>query len=172
MTAEVIVLRIIHILGGVFWVGGMMFMSFFLMPVLAGMGPAAAPVMSGFNQRKFPVIMPIVALLVILSGLRLLMIASANFGASYFQSPVGRTFSTAGGLAIVAFIFGVTLVRPAMMKTVALGQQLGTAQDDATRSRIVAELAATRKRGATGNTIVLTLLLLAALGMAVARYMG
>jgi uncharacterized membrane protein len=172
MTAEVIVLRIIHILGGVFWLGGMMFMSFFLMPVLAGMGPAAAPVMAGFNQKKFPVIMPIIALAVILSGLRLLMIASANFGASYFQSPVGRAFSMAGGLAILAFIFGMALVRPAMMKTVALGQQLGSAQDDGTRSRIVAELAATRKRGETGNMIVLTLLLLAALGMAVARYLG
>jgi uncharacterized membrane protein len=172
MTAEVIVLRIIHILGGVFWVGGMMFMSFFLMPVLAGLGPAAAPVMGGLNQKRFPIVMPIVALLVILSGLRLLMIASANFGASYFQSAVGRTFSMAGGLAIVAFIFGMALVRPAMMKTVALGQQMGSAQDDATRSRIAAEMAATRKRGATGNMIVLTLLLLAALGMAVARYLG
>jgi hypothetical protein len=172
MTAEVVVLRAIHILGGVIWVGGMSIMAFFVMPVLAGIGPAAGPVMAGLNQKKFPVIMPIVALVTILSGLRLLMIASANFNTGYFQSAVGRTFATAGGLAIVAFVFGVALVRPAMMKSVALGQQLAGATDDATRTRLGAEMAATRKRGATGNVIVLVLLLLAALGMAIARYMG
>jgi hypothetical protein len=172
MTAEVIVLRIIHLGGGIIWVGGMTIMAVFIMPVLAGLGPGAGPVMAGINQKKFPVIMPIIALLTILSGLRLLMIDSANFGGAYFQSPVGRTFSIAGGLAILAFVAGMTMVRPAMMKAVALGQQMAAATDDATRSRIAAEMAVSRKRGGTGNTIVLILLLLAALGMAVARYMG
>ena len=172
MTPEVIVLRIIHVGGGIVWVGGMTIMAVFIMPVLAGLGPAAGPVMAGINQKKFPGVMPIIALLTILSGLRLLMIDSANFAGSYFQSPVGRTFSIAGGLAIVAFAVGMTLVRPAMMKAGALGQQMSAASDDATRQRIAADMAATRKRGATGNVIVLVLLLLAALGMSVARYMG
>ncbi|HET9426134.1 MAG TPA: hypothetical protein VFO55_12235 [Gemmatimonadaceae bacterium] len=172
MSAEVMVLRVIHLLGGIFWVGGMMFMTFFLMPVLAGLGPAAAPVMGGLNQKRFPIVMPIVALLTILSGLRLLMIMSASFGAGYFQSPVGKTLSMAGGLAIVAFVFGLAIVRPAMMKSVALGQQMAAASDDASRSRIAGEMASTRKRGAMGNVIVLVLLLLSALGMAVGRYTG
>jgi hypothetical protein len=172
MHAEVVVLRLIHILGGITWVGGMTIMAVFIMPVLAGLGPAAGPVMAGINQKKFPVVMPIIALLTILTGLRLLMIDSANFAGAYFQSPVGRTFATAGGFAILAFIFGVTLVRPAMMKAVSLGQQMASASDDAGRSRIAGEMAIARKRGATGNAIVLVLLLLAALGMATARYMG
>jgi len=172
MHAEIIFLRLIHILTGVVWVGGMTLMALLIMPVLAGAGPAAGPVMSGINQKKFPVIMPIIALLTILSGLRLMMIDSANFGAGYFGSPVGRTFATAGTLAIIAFLFGVSIVRPAMMKALALGQQMAGAADDATRSRITAEMTAVRKRGATGNMIVLVLLLLAATGMAVARYMG
>jgi uncharacterized membrane protein len=172
MHAEVVFLRLIHILGGVTWVGGMTIMAVFIMPVLAGLGPAAGPVMIGINQKKFPVVMPIIALLTILSGLRLLMIDSANFQGAYFQSPVGRTFATAGGFAIIAFLVGVTMVRPAMMKAVTLGGQMAAASDDAARSRINAEMAITRKRGATGNSIVLVLLLLAALGMATARYMG
>ena len=172
MQAEVIVLRLIHVLGGIIWVGGMTIMAVFVMPVLAGLGPAAGQVMAGMNQKKFPVVMPIIALVTILSGLRLLMIDSAAFAGPYFQSPVGRTFATAGGLAIIAFIFGLALVRPAMMKAVALGQQMAGATDEATRARIAAEMAATRKRGATGNIIVLVLLLLAAIGMSTARYMG
>src|SRR5437868_8171026 len=39
MHAEVVVLRLIHILGGITWVGGMTIMAVFIMPVLAGLGP-------------------------------------------------------------------------------------------------------------------------------------
>jgi uncharacterized membrane protein len=172
MTAEVIVLRLVHVLGGIFWVGGMAVMTLFFMPALAGAGPAAGPVMAGINQKKFPVVMPVVALLTILSGLRLLMIDSAGFAGGYFQSPVGRTFATAGGIAILAFIVGIAMVRPAMMKSMALGQQMAGASDEAARTRIAAEMAVARRRGATANMTVLVLLVLAALGMSVARYMS
>jgi hypothetical protein len=84
---------------------------------------------------------------------------------------VGRTFSTAGGLALLAFLFGMVLVRPAMMKALSLGQQMAGA-DEAAKARITAEMAAARKRGQVGNLIVIVLLVLAALGMATARYMG
>jgi uncharacterized membrane protein len=171
MTAEVIVLRLIHVLGGIIWVGGMTIMAYFVMPVLTGLGPTAGPAMAGLNQKKFPVIMPIIALLTILSGLRLLMIDSANFQGQYFASPVGRAFSIAGGLAIVAFLFGLMVVRPLMMKSMALGQQMAGA-DAAQRAKLEAEMGALRKRGATANMIVLIMLLLAAIGMATARYMG
>jgi hypothetical protein len=169
---EVIVLRLIHILGGVFWVGGLLFQSVFLMPVLANAGPAAGPVMAGLMRRKLPVVMPVLAILTLLSGLRLMMIASVNFQGAYFSSPVGRTFSIAGGLAIIGFILGMATVRPAMMKAAALGQQMAAAPDDATRSRLAAEMAATRQKGMVGNLVVMVLLLLAAAGMAVARYVG
>ena len=172
MAAEVIVLRIVHIFCGIFWVGGLMFQAYFLMPVLATVGPAAGAVMGGLVQRKLPTIMPILAILTLLSGLRLLMIASVNFSAAYFSSPIGRTFSISGGLAILGFVMGMAMVRPAMMKAAALGQQLAGAPDDATRSRLSAEMAEIRKRGMVGNVIVLVMLLVAVLGMAVARYMG
>lgn len=171
MTAEVIVLRLIHVLGGIIWVGGMTVMAFFIMPVLTGLGSAAGPVMAGLNQRKFPVVMPIIALLTILSGLRLLMIDSANFQGAYFASPVGRAFSIAGGLAILAFLFGIVVVRPVMMKSMALGQQMAGA-DAAQRAKLEEEMGSLRKRGAAANMIVFVMLLLAALGMATARYMG
>jgi uncharacterized membrane protein len=172
MHAEIIILRAIHILGGVFWVGAFLYQSLFLMPALATAGPAAGVVMGGLMRRKLPIVMLAAALLTILSGVRLLMIDSVNFTGAYFGSPVGRTFSTAGGLAILAFIFGVATVRPAMLKAAALGQQLATAPDDAARARITEEMAATRKRGVVGNWVVMILLLLAVLGMATARYMG
>lgn len=172
MTAEVIVLRLIHIVGGMFWVGATLFMMLFLGPVLGSIGPAAGPFVAGLNRRRFPTIMAIVAILTILSGIRLMMIASAGFQGAYFQAPIGRTFSMAGGMAIVAFIIGMAVTRPAMTRAGELGQQLASAGDDAARGKLVAEMERMRKRGMVGGMIVVTLLLLAAAGMAVARYMG
>ena len=42
MIAEILVLRLVHVLGGMFWVGSGLFSTFFLLPALAGAGPAAA----------------------------------------------------------------------------------------------------------------------------------
>jgi hypothetical protein len=128
-------------------------------------------VMAGLNQKKFPVIMPIIAIVTILSGARLLMIDSANFAGAYFQSPVGRTFGAAGGLAILAFLFGLIVVRPIMMKSMALAPQMAGA-DGAKKAQLEAEMNSLRKRGATANMIIFVMLLLAAIGMATARYMG
>ena len=166
------VLRAIHVVAGMFWVGATMFMSFFLAPVLSTMGPAAGPVIGGMQKRKLMTVLPIAAILTMLTGVRLMMIASAGFQAAYFRSPSGRTFAWAGTLAIIAFLFGMVVSRPAMMKAGALGQQLAAATDEATRSRLAAELNAARRRGTIGGGIVLALLLLAVVGMAVARYVG
>jgi hypothetical protein len=62
--------------------------------------------------------------------------------------------------------------RPAMMKAGALAGQLAAAPDEATRTRLSAELNAARRRGTVGGMIVLTMLLIAAAGMSIARYMG
>lgn len=165
------VLRVVHIVGGMFWVGATMFMTFFLAPVLASMGPGAGPVMGGLAKRRLMVVLPIVAVLTMLSGTRLMMIASANFQAAYFQSPSGRAFAWGGTFAIVAFVFGMLVSRPAMMKAGALGQQLAAATDDASRARIMTELNSARRRGSIGGAIVLTILIVSVILMSVARYM-
>lgn len=172
MTAEVMVLRVVHIVGGMFWVGATMFMSFFLAPVLASMGPAAGPVMGGLARRRLMTILPVAAVLTMLSGTRLMMIASAGFQAAYFHSPSGRAFAWGGTIAIVAFVFGMGFSRPAMMKAGALSQQLASATDEATRSRLGAEIDAARRRGTVGGAIVLTMLLVAVVLMSIARYMN
>lgn len=172
MTAEVVVLRLVHIIGGMFWVGATMFMTFFLAPVLAGMGPGAGPVMAGLARRRLMTILPIAAILTILSGVRLMMIVSAGFQAEYFRSPVGRTFAWGGTIAIVGFVFGMLVSRPAMMRAAAIGQQMAAAADDGTRARLAAELASARRRGTIGGAIVLAMLLVSVALMATGRYMG
>lgn len=167
--SELIVLRLVHILGGTFWVGSVIFTSFFLMPTLMSAGPpAAGAVMSGFQQRKLMVWMPAVAILVILSGLRLMMIVSGG-DSGWFRSAAGHAYSASGALAIVAFVIGLTVNRPAMIRAGKLGQS--AVSDETSRAAIQQEIRTLQRRTYLGTMVVTWLLILSAAGMAVARYL-
>ena len=166
---ELIVLRIIHVVGGIAWVGIALFMAFFLGPALQKMGPAAGQVLGALQRRKFMTILPIIAILTLLSGLRLMMIASGNFGPGYFQTPMGKTFAGAGVAAIVAFVIGIVVNRPTMMKMGTLQQSMTS--DPVSKEKIAAEIRTLQQRMAVVGFIVTALLLIATIGMSIARYM-
>lgn len=168
---SLIVLRLIHILCGIFWVGTLLYNTFFLMPVLGEMGPAAGAVMGGLQRRKFMVVMPVVALLTILSGLGMMSILSGGDFASYARSGMGQTISIAGGFALLALILGLIVVRPAMTTAARLGQEMAQVPEGPARQEMAAQLADARRRGATMSAIVTWLVVIAAAGMAVARYL-
>ena len=130
--AELLVLRLVHILGGLFWVGAGLFTTFFLAPALKASGPAAGgAVMGHLLKRHMMTIMPIVALLTILSGIRLMWIVSAA-SPHWFQHAQGHTYSVAGALSIIAFLTGIFVVRPTMNKAGRLSQS--AASDGASRA--------------------------------------
>ncbi len=171
MSAELIVLRLVHVLGGIFWVGSGLFTTFFLMPAVSAAGPAAGPVMGGLQQRKLFTVLPIVALATVLSGLRLMWIASDGFRSSYFQSPSGATFAFAGAASLVAFVLSLAVARPMAVRSMQLAGELARTPEGPARAPIAAELGRLRSRGATATLIGVTLLLIAAAGMAIARYL-
>ncbi len=171
MNGEILVLRLVHILCAVFWVGTTMFTTFFLLPALGSAGPAAGAVMAGLQRRRFMVVLPVTAVLTILSGLRLLDIASSHFQGAYFRSATGMAFATSAALALIAFVIGMSTVRPAAARAGALGARMATATD-AERATLAGELDRARRRASSWGLGVVLLLILAAAGMAVARYLG
>ncbi len=163
MNIEVLILRLVHVLGGVFWVGSMLFMVSFLTPTLARLGPVAGRVMAGLQERRHLTILPSLAVLTVLSGLRLMWLASGGSPA-YFTSPPGAIL-TAGALAtIVALLMALFISRPAMMRAGRLAKELTT---DAAAAQMLQEL---RRFNGRVNAGVATLLVFAAAAMAVARY--
>jgi hypothetical protein len=169
MDLGLIVARIIHVLTGVFWVGAMVFVSAFLIPSLAEVGPDAGKVMAALERRKFMIIMPVIGTFSILSGLWLYWKASSGFQMEYMKSGPGHAYAFGAIFAIGAYAVGMTVTRPAMMKATALGRAAATASESE-RPAILAQAQALRKRGATGGNIVALLLVLTALMMAVGRY--
>ena len=161
--------RIVHVLGGVIWVGSMFFVSMFLVPSMTEAGPEAGKVMAALNRRKFMIVIPVIAVLTMLSGIWLYWRASMGFSPAYMSSGPGRTYGLGAGLAIIAFIVGMTITRPSMVKVGVLTAEIAAAPPEK-REALMAEIQQVRARGAFGSKIIGFLLIGAATLMALGRY--
>ena len=164
-----IVLRFLHVVSGALWVGMFAFVGFFLMPAFAEVGPDGTKVQAALGKRRIQVIMPVIALITLVSGFWLYQRLSGGAIGALLKTPVGLAFGLGGLSALLAFAAGIGLARPLMMRSMKLGEQMKTASP-ADRSAITAEMQRLGARGATLNRVVMALLLLALTAMAVARY--
>jgi len=165
-----ITLRILHVLSAMFWVGALLFNAFFLLPAITASGPSAGPVMAALQKRGMMITLPIVGVLTILSGFTMLWLLSGGAIGAYAATRVGRVFTMAGGFAFIAFVFGMVVARPAGMAVGKLAREIATAGDAKQRETLQQRLAAMQRRVAWSSTLVTVLVLAAAVGMAVARY--
>jgi len=164
MNIEMMALRIVHLVGGVFWVGAVFFIAYFLQPTLKQAGPAAAgPIMMGLNQRKLFTIIPLVAVISILAGARMMQIVSGGFFTDYFWSSAGRWYAGSSVPALIGFLVGVFIGRPAMLKGLKLAAEDGEKHKDA--------IAALQLRSTLAMRLAASMLALSLVGMAIARYM-
>jgi uncharacterized membrane protein len=171
MDIALVIARIVHVLGGIMWVGSMFFVSTFLGPTVAEMGPDGGRVMAGLAKRNWMIFVPAAAILTMLAGLYLYWHVSAGFQPVYMSSGPGMTYGIGAAAAILSFVIGMTVTRPSMVKVMQLGQQMATA-DAPDRQRISETMARYRSRSETGSKVVITLLLVAVLAMAVGRYVN
>ncbi len=169
MGFDLALARIVHVLGGVIWVGSMFFMSVFLIPSVTEVGPDGAKVMAAMAKRKWMIVVPVIALLTMLSGIWLFWRASMGFNEAYMSSGPGRTYSLGGAMAILGFIIGITVTRPAMMKMGRLTASLANASP-AERETIMNELQKTRIRGERAGKVIAYLLIGTVTLMALGRY--
>lgn len=171
MPAELLVLRLIHILSAITWLGGGIFTAFFLIPAISTSPDLIASVMVGLRRKHFFVIQPIIATLTILSGLRLLWINSAGFGGSYFDTATGKAFGWGGLAAIIAYITSYAIAFPLNTRMGKLGPRIKDAPAGPERDRMSADMNRLRSRAATATMATLAFGILAAAAMAVARYL-
>src|SRR4029453_5531098 len=83
-------LRAIHVVGGVLWVGGGVVVSFFLFPATQAVGPAAQPGMHFLMGRgKLPVYLLLVGILPTLAGVVLMARNISLTDGAWTRSPMG-----------------------------------------------------------------------------------
>lgn len=120
--------------------------------------------MQGLVQRKFFVIMPVLGLVVMLVGIRMMQLVSGGFFTDYFWDSAGRWYAYTSVPVIIAFLIGVFVGRPAMLKAQAL-------MSGPEREQKGPEIQALQAKSATALRASAWLLLLGAFGMAAARYL-
>src|SRR2546427_11545825 len=130
VDGTMILLRVIHILSGVFWAGAASVLVGFLQPVVAASGPEGGRLMQRLtSQKRFQMAMPVAAGLTILSGLALYGRVSAGFQIAWITSGTGLVLALSSVAAILAVVTGGVAQRPMANRLQALageGQRSGT----------------------------------------------
>lgn|SRR5690242_13802144 len=161
-----VILRFVHIVLGILWVGSVFAITVILVPGMQQLGLPLDPVMRTLQHRKFSQIMMSFGGLTVLAGLSMMFVLSRGHEAEYFSSPMGRTLSLGGLCAILALVLGGAVSRPALEKAAKLRAEIGSNAADPR----MAEVAALQKRLVVTSKAVIALLLIAISCMAIARY--
>lgn len=162
-SVVVFLLRAIHILGGVLWVGGVVFVTLFLLPATQALGPAAQPMMQFImGRRKLSIYLMVLGVITTLAGALLMARNVSLSDGAWARSPMGMGMSIGAASAILALIVGLTVNMPAAKR---LGPPKPGSAPVTDEQRV-----ALMGRIALGSRIVFILLVIAALVMATARY--
>ena len=169
MDIYVIVLRIVHIFAGVFWVGAAWMIAGFLNPTAKQTGPAGQPFMQKLFQGRLSMVISAAAGLNVLAGALLYWKDSAGFRLVWIGTPVGIGFTAGAVVGLIAFGIGTGVTGPAARKLAALGMTIQTGGKPPTAEQGVALQKLQQKLSVTAQWTAV-LVALALFFMATARY--
>jgi uncharacterized membrane protein len=167
MYILVIVLRLLHILGGVFWVGSALALNRFFGPTMGATGDAGKQ-FAGYllGRTRFSTAMTAGALITVIAGFLLYGIDSAWFSSAWQSSGPGIGFAIGALFALMGLVTGI--MNGNNNKTMArIGSQIQGKPTDEQAAR----LAAIRKQQTWVVPVNTYSLLLAVFFMAIARYL-
>jgi uncharacterized membrane protein len=158
-----LVLRLLHILAGAFWVGTIMAAVFFVEPTARAFGATGERFLAHllFRQRLMPLLVGS-ALISITAGATLYWIDSGGLGLGWITSPTGLGFTTGAVAALSALVIALVVLKPEF-------DRLATLTDEAAREP---ENSAGVNEGRVRrwSLIQVALLIVALAAMATARY--
>ena len=170
MDPLMLLLRLLHVLAGVFWTGAMVMLAFLLFPAIRATAPAGAQVMRYLmDVKKMSNWLNAAGGLTLLSGLGMIWRNASLSAGAWFRTSAAHTFMLGGVLAIAAAIFGNVVNRPTAMRIAALGAELQASGGPPSAAQ-AAQMTALQTRLGKAMHTVAGLLLLATAAMAVARY--
>jgi len=167
-----ILLRLTHVLFGVFWAGTAIFNAAFLLPTVRALGPAGGAVMQEIAQkRKLPIYFFISGILTVLSGFGLYWYDSAGFTNGFMRSAGGMTFGIGGLLALITLLLGIFVITPAAIRASKLGATIAAAGKPPTPDQ-AAEMQQLQMKLGKLAVVAAVLLTFTTIAMAVARYVS
>lgn len=169
---DVLVLRLIHIGAGAFWVGAVFTFFLFVQPAAMAVGPGAMPfTYQLLHHRRLPIVILAAAAITIVAGIWLLAIVSNGFDLGLLFDEARLGYTVGGIAAILTFALGSLYVFP---RTRTVERTLGTLVADG-RPPTPDEQATLARAGGEGRRagwIVIGGLAVAVVSMATARLWG
>jgi hypothetical protein len=171
MDLYMVVLRIVHILAGTFWVGSAILIFRFLQPAAREVGPAAGPLMTNLSQqRRLPDVTLGAAGLTVLAGLLMYWRVSGGLDPDWIGSAPGITITLGALAAIGAVTMGASIVRPSMLAAGAIAQEAAAGGGPPSPEQ-AARIQALQARVRSAGAVIVPLLVFAVAAMAAARYL-
>jgi len=129
LDVVLVILRLFHVVDGILWAGGAIFLTWFVEPVAMALGPKAGPFMGALNDRKIGVYFSIVASLAVLVGTILYWKDANGDVVGFFTgSAFGFALGVGGIAAWIAWIIGFTRVRVLTAQLGEAGAKLAAAE--------------------------------------------
>jgi uncharacterized membrane protein len=164
-----IILRLIHILAGIFWVGTALVVAAFLVPTMRETGREGGRVIQHLMvQRRLQLFIVITMALTILSGITMYAHWEAATHGSWAGTAPGIGYGIGGAAAILGALAGGLISAAAGRRLGEIGQASGSGVPSAEQQ---AEMAKLQSRIALGTKLSAALLLVAAGAMSIARYL-
>jgi uncharacterized membrane protein len=167
MYILIIILRLLHIMGGVLWVGGAVAVNFFVGPTIGATGDSGRQ-FAGYlmNKTRFTAAMTGGALVTVVAGFLLYGIDSAWFSSAWQSSGPGIGFAIGAFFALIGLVTGILNGN----NNRAMGRIGAQVQGKPTEEQ-AARLGSIRKQQAWVVPVNSYSLLLAVFFMAIARYL-
>ena len=162
-----VVLRVVHIVAGVLWVGAAGLFFFYLEPAFNKLGPDAEKFVDEVvNRRKVPIYFVVLSTLTVLAGVILYW---RNFG-EINMSPFGLALGLGGVAALIAWLGGNLLIPRTLGQQMAVFAEM-KASAGPPPAGLVSRMHAVQERLRLIGLIDIVLLLFAVAAMAAARYL-
>ena len=173
MDLVVIVLRLLHIVSGVLWVGAAFAFFLYVVPSSKALGPDrhGAFIEQMIKVRRFPRYVITAGAITVLAGAALYWIDSDGFTSAWLRTPTGIGFSIGAVAGIASFALGPVAIAPTIAKLEAVGDRL-KAEGRPPTPEEGATLQALDRRMTTIGRVDLVLLSVAVAFMATSRYFG
>ena len=170
MDLILIVLRLTHILAGIFWAGAAVLAAAFLVPAVRATGPEGGKFMQQLIQKQgLSTYISIAAWLSTLAGLALYWRASLGLQLAWILAPSGLTLTIGAVAGILAAIMGAMVNAPTATRMSALAKEMESAGGPPKPEQI-AEMQKLQVRLGQAGVWAAVLLVIASAAMAIARY--
>lgn len=122
MDSYGLVLRLLHILGGVIWAGWAFSLALFVGPGVAAAGPEGGKTMQAIAAKtKLTQTMSVAPLLVVITGILLFWRVSGELSSAWLSSGPGVTLSIGALAGIAGYVLAAAVIVPSAKRMAAMG---------------------------------------------------